>query len=169
MGTTYLMHSAKGSTWKNHKYVKKVNGVYYYAKDKVTEAKDKVVEVAKDVIGYDEEEDLKIAGKGYDEAWKDQKKLVDYQTNARSEKQQADINKAVGKDPTGIKAYAAGVKLNAAENAVKLNEARIKIAMESVYDTTVKYNKTPLAKIRKGKEAVDKAIKTIKNKIKIGK
>lgn len=27
-----LQHSAKGSTWKNHKYIKKVDGTYYYPK-----------------------------------------------------------------------------------------------------------------------------------------
>lgn len=26
----FLMHSAKGSTWKNHKYIKRINGTYYY-------------------------------------------------------------------------------------------------------------------------------------------
>lgn len=28
-----LMHSAKGTTWDDHKYIKKVNGVYYYPSD----------------------------------------------------------------------------------------------------------------------------------------
>lgn len=28
-----IIHSAKGSTWDDHKYIKKVNGVYYYPKD----------------------------------------------------------------------------------------------------------------------------------------
>ena len=28
-----LIHSAKGSTWKHHKYVKKVDGTYYYPGD----------------------------------------------------------------------------------------------------------------------------------------
>lgn len=33
-GTFVIVHSAKGSTWKKgHKYVKKVNGKYYYKKD----------------------------------------------------------------------------------------------------------------------------------------
>lgn len=27
------MHSAKGTTWDDHKYIKKVNGVYYYPSD----------------------------------------------------------------------------------------------------------------------------------------
>ena len=27
-----LQHSAKGSTWKDHKYIKKVDGTYYYPK-----------------------------------------------------------------------------------------------------------------------------------------
>lgn len=31
--TGILIHSAKGTTWDDHKYVKKVNGVYYYPKD----------------------------------------------------------------------------------------------------------------------------------------
>lgn len=26
----YLEHSAKGSTWENHKYIKRINGTYYY-------------------------------------------------------------------------------------------------------------------------------------------
>lgn len=29
-GVEELMHSAKGTTWKNHKYIKKVNGRYIY-------------------------------------------------------------------------------------------------------------------------------------------
>lgn len=28
--TNLLFHSAKGTTWKNHKYIKRKNGVYYY-------------------------------------------------------------------------------------------------------------------------------------------
>lgn len=31
-GVEELMHSAKGTTWKNHKYLKKVNGRYIYPK-----------------------------------------------------------------------------------------------------------------------------------------
>ena len=27
-----LQHSAKGSTWKDHKYIKRLNGTYYYPK-----------------------------------------------------------------------------------------------------------------------------------------
>lgn len=38
-----IVHSAKGSTWKNHKYIKKIQGRYYYAKDKIAEAKDKFI------------------------------------------------------------------------------------------------------------------------------
>lgn len=33
-GEDYLAHSAKGSTWEKHKYIKKENGRYYYADDK---------------------------------------------------------------------------------------------------------------------------------------
>lgn len=33
-GDEYLAHSAKGSTWNNHKYIKKENGRYYYADEK---------------------------------------------------------------------------------------------------------------------------------------
>lgn len=33
-GEEYLAHSAKGSTWEKHKYIKKENGRYYYADDK---------------------------------------------------------------------------------------------------------------------------------------
>lgn len=31
-----LFHSAKGTTWKNHKYIKKEDGRYYYPGDKVS-------------------------------------------------------------------------------------------------------------------------------------
>lgn len=31
--SNYLIHSAKGTSWKNHKYVKIVNGKYYYSDD----------------------------------------------------------------------------------------------------------------------------------------
>lgn len=37
IGLNQLTHSAKGSTWKDHKYIKKINGVYYYAKDRIKE------------------------------------------------------------------------------------------------------------------------------------
>lgn len=30
VGTAALMHSAKGSTWEEHKYVKRIDGTYYY-------------------------------------------------------------------------------------------------------------------------------------------
>lgn len=30
IGSTILVHSAKGSEWKEHKYIKKINGEYYY-------------------------------------------------------------------------------------------------------------------------------------------
>lgn len=36
-----IMHSPKGTTWKDHKYIKKVNGIYYYAKDKVSDWNEK--------------------------------------------------------------------------------------------------------------------------------
>lgn len=26
----FFLHSAKGSTWENHKYIKRINGTYYY-------------------------------------------------------------------------------------------------------------------------------------------
>lgn len=32
-GATVLVHSAKGSTWENHKYIKRVDGTYYYPND----------------------------------------------------------------------------------------------------------------------------------------
>lgn len=32
-GTMVLVHSAKGSTWDNHKYIKRVDGTYYYPND----------------------------------------------------------------------------------------------------------------------------------------
>ena len=31
--SAYLIHSAKGTQWKKHKYVKKVDGKYYYSGD----------------------------------------------------------------------------------------------------------------------------------------
>lgn len=33
VGATVLVHSAKGSTWENHKYIKRVDGTYYYPND----------------------------------------------------------------------------------------------------------------------------------------
>jgi poly-gamma-glutamate capsule biosynthesis protein CapA/YwtB (metallophosphatase superfamily) len=33
-----LTHSAKGTTWKDHKYIKKINGVYYYTKEELSNA-----------------------------------------------------------------------------------------------------------------------------------
>jgi hypothetical protein len=39
MNVYYICHSAKGTTWKNHKYIKKINGVYYYAKDTASKVK----------------------------------------------------------------------------------------------------------------------------------
>lgn len=36
--TNYIIHSAKGSTWKNHKYIKKLNGIYYYTKEQLAKA-----------------------------------------------------------------------------------------------------------------------------------
>lgn len=30
IGNDMLLHSAKGSTWENHKYIKRLNGTYYY-------------------------------------------------------------------------------------------------------------------------------------------
>lgn len=32
-GQLALLHSAKGSTWENHKYIKRVDGTYYYPDD----------------------------------------------------------------------------------------------------------------------------------------
>lgn len=29
-GSTILIHSAKGSTWEDHKYIKRIDGTYYY-------------------------------------------------------------------------------------------------------------------------------------------
>lgn len=33
MGRYYISHSAKGSTWKKHKYIKIANGLYFYPDD----------------------------------------------------------------------------------------------------------------------------------------
>lgn len=33
MSVFVLKHSAKGSTWENHKYIKRLNGTYYYPND----------------------------------------------------------------------------------------------------------------------------------------
>lgn len=30
IGNSMLLHSAKGTTWENHKYIKRINGTYYY-------------------------------------------------------------------------------------------------------------------------------------------
>lgn len=35
MGRYYIEHSAKGSTWKKHKYIKIANGLYFYPDDYV--------------------------------------------------------------------------------------------------------------------------------------
>lgn len=37
-GTTYIAHSAKGSSWKKHKYIKKIGDVYYYTKEQLAKA-----------------------------------------------------------------------------------------------------------------------------------
>jgi hypothetical protein len=37
----YLMHSAKGTTWKNHKYIKKIEDRYYYTKESLSKALNK--------------------------------------------------------------------------------------------------------------------------------
>lgn len=37
-GNVYIIHSAKGSTWKNHKYIKKIGDVYYYTKEQLAKA-----------------------------------------------------------------------------------------------------------------------------------
>lgn len=33
LGLSMLFHSAKGSTWEEHKYIKRLNGTYYYPDD----------------------------------------------------------------------------------------------------------------------------------------
>lgn len=33
MKTVWLIHSAKGSEWENHKYLKRIDGTYYYPDD----------------------------------------------------------------------------------------------------------------------------------------
>lgn len=30
LGLSFLLHSAKGTTWDDHKYIKRINGTYYY-------------------------------------------------------------------------------------------------------------------------------------------
>jgi hypothetical protein len=51
MATYYIAHSAKGTTWKNHKYIKKINGVYYYAKDAASKAKESLgIDTRKELV-----------------------------------------------------------------------------------------------------------------------
>lgn len=46
-----LMHSPKGTTWKDHKYIKKIDGKYIYkeAKEVVSSAGEKVIDAGKDI------------------------------------------------------------------------------------------------------------------------
>lgn len=80
----YLEHSAKGTTWENHKYIKRINGTYYYPdsyeggrhlpdgeKGESTSKKD-VVSKLEDLTGMDRKELSNLWGlsrdKGYDSA-----------------------------------------------------------------------------------------------------
>lgn len=50
----FLWHSAKGTTWKTHKYIKKENGRYVYPKDEFqVDGKDKVGAIVKDTTVID--------------------------------------------------------------------------------------------------------------------
>lgn len=82
----HLQHSAKGSTWENHKYIKRIDGTYYYpdsykggrhlpdGESGGTSDKDKDDTISKleDITGMNREELVKLWGlsreKGFDSA-----------------------------------------------------------------------------------------------------
>lgn len=68
VGNIVLLHSAKGSTWENHKYIKRINGTYYYPdsyeggrhlpdgeKDKNYSSKDEILDKLEDITGMKRE------------------------------------------------------------------------------------------------------------------
>lgn len=74
-GTTVIIHSAKGSTWKDHKYIKKKDGTYYYPKDykggsSKSSNKDSIISQLEDITGMKREGLLDLwdlsRNKGYD-------------------------------------------------------------------------------------------------------
>lgn len=166
MGTTYLMHSAKGSTWKNHKYIKKVNGVYYYAKDKVSKAAGKVAEVTKDALGFDEEEKAKdLTKKAYDAA------IDSYMADEKYKKatwDYEDAKKKSTKNPTNENknnTFSARTEMIKKKGEAEIKKNYSKGLADLEKKAAAAYAKTPLATVRKGQSAVNKAISKIDNSV----
>lgn len=75
VGMSELMHSAKGSTWEKHKYIKIINGLYFYPDEyvggrhisdakKITEKnKSKKAKDSSDKKGSEKEDDKESGGK----------------------------------------------------------------------------------------------------------
>lgn len=65
---SHIQHSAKGSTWEDHKYVKKIDGVYYYP---VGYEDGRTVDSLKDSDKDSDDEDLDRIKNRYDEILKE--------------------------------------------------------------------------------------------------
>lgn len=194
MGQTYLIHSAKGSTWEDHKYVKKVNGVYFYppgydkgrtidsakAKELMKNARDKVLKKGSETASEEEKKGKKASASGKKKEEKEKKPYVPKAAVDPKDRKAVlnRISETLGKSgKVKIKPKAAQAKKKTSEEASEKNQNlaeqlvdKLSDAKLSVEDLKVDYSsaeKEDKAAIKKQLNAAQAELKKIQNQIKI--
>lgn len=196
MGRTYLIHSAKGSTWEDHKYVKKVNGVYFYppgydkgrtidsekAKELMRNARDKVLKKGSETTSEKEKEKKgkKVSASGKKKEEKEKKPHVPKAAVDPKDRKAVlnRINETLGKSgKVKVKPKAAQAKKKTSEETSEKNQNlaeqlvdKLSDAKISVEDLKVDYSsaeKEDKAAIKKQLNAAQAELKKIQNQIKI--
>jgi hypothetical protein len=131
--SSYLEHSAKGSTWRNHKYIKKENGRYYYddstwssaKKDYKEQIKDGPVLSKSDNDLYKEYKEIILSG--------DEQALLNYKTKLAFDY----VNIVDSEDPTykdAERAFENLVIFDAMEEQLNSPSAKAQRTLENAFD-----------------------------------
>lgn len=152
---TIIMHSAKGSTWKQHKYLKKVGARYIYAGKVMVKSLEKGVE---NIAGsYDRaKEEVKDSTKEYKEAntqYRKDRDTLKHQTAKAEYNRKRSTKKNSKALKTGSRK-----DLNSAKRQEKRKD--VQTQKQKNLENKVKKDKK---KLDKSKERMDKAIKKLNN------
>lgn len=144
-GGAYIAHSAKGSTWKNHKYLKKIGDRYVYAKEQIEGAVKDVGKKIDNTTLWTNERTATVSGsKG--------------STTTKSDTKVKDVRKAAGKAISKTKKNAA----KSTEKAAKKGFAAISKALSNAKKSWNSRDERRLEKItqKRRKELIEYRRKT---------
>lgn len=157
----YIVHSAKGSTWKKHKYIKIVNGVYYYGKDAKNQGKPK--RTVKEKLGL-------LTGatqkKDYEKAALNAKRQQGYLKNEEEKYRKAKgVSERVHKDKSSsnthlLATHGANKALYKQKNKTLAQAKKSQAANAAANDALKRYRKSPLGRLQSFKESTGNFITT---------